>query len=442
MQENSAMLSLDSGGTLPVGVNQAASRLGGGILSGHNVNLETKRSRDPRNKTYNNAVRLVLDQNYWKNKIISRLEILKSIQLKFGAESVAAKAISAIGQCFEFGWVVEFKGNIKNEVVGNYVLINDRQVLLEDAGVIASEYESERLRHAEAKKAEQLSDMVFRVVGVPFDANRTELHVELNRLGFEIKDERDVRQKYENLNGVVIKSDIVLFKLVVNKKDRIAKSLLVGNHEIALGLFDYYVTISCFGFCFTCKKEGHPAKECPEKVNSRRSVTCFGCGEEGHVKRDCHKLKETLEKRLRNAICHKCYKIGHFSKDCLEAAIGWCSKEWPLLSSQLVVVQQSLNQNTVLPDIETENNNEQYNINNTTNNNLELNNDAYSGLHGLFNGSQSLKSYVAPPERKKRTKSSPMSETNESKTMKVGGMAEEDPGADFSDDCDSMEEKS
>ena len=41
--------------------------------------------------------------------------------------------------------------------------------------------------------------------------------------------------------------------------------------------------------CFTCRKQGHIARNCRTRWMQQATFTCFKCGNKGHIARDCKK---------------------------------------------------------------------------------------------------------------------------------------------------------
>ena len=53
--------------------------------------------------------------------------------------------------------------------------------------------------------------------------------------------------------------------------------------------------------CWTCHKEGHISRECPD----RKPITCYACGTQGHIRRECPTVR-----------CRRCDKRGHTEFQC------------------------------------------------------------------------------------------------------------------------------
>ena len=54
--------------------------------------------------------------------------------------------------------------------------------------------------------------------------------------------------------------------------------------------------------CYYCSKEGHIARECPQKERDRlKKLECYACGGSGHMKRNCPFLTDNLKAASTNA---------------------------------------------------------------------------------------------------------------------------------------------
>jgi len=274
-----------------------------------------QKDKEARGKLFTNSIRLSLGHlNKFKQRTDGKA-IYAEMVAKFGSNSCAVKGITGIAPHVDQSWIIAY-GIIKvpEKVVSSTIKLNDCDVKIEDASIEASVYETERLKAAERLAAEAKRVMTFRVQGLPLDVRQNELFDVLNGLGFGIEDMNKVRQMYDNFGGQLIRNGIVLFRVSCSNKERQKLLELLGEHQIELSEIHWKIKINCFGFCVGCKKEGHIASKCPEKV-----VSCYYCRKGGHEKKDCPELSEKKNK----STCFKCRQSGHFSRECPNRELDW-----------------------------------------------------------------------------------------------------------------------
>ena len=248
--------------------------------------------KDARCKVYSNSIRLSLGHLKKFKQRTDGKAIYAQMVDKFGSDSPAVKGITGIAPHVDQSWIIAYgKIKVPRDVVDNVIRLNDCEVRIEDAAIEASVYEAKRQEAAERVEAEAKRVMTFRVQGLPLDTKQEELFSALNHLGFGIEDLNKVRQMFDNYGGQLIRNGIVLFRVSCSNKERQKLFELLGEHTIELSEINWTIKINCFGFCVGCKKEGHIASKCPEKL-----VTCYYCSQEGHERKNCPELSEKKKK--------------------------------------------------------------------------------------------------------------------------------------------------
>ena len=284
-------------------VSQAVHRPGG----------ESVVTRDARNKKFTNSVRLSFSHIGHSSRTSDWKVIYKSVSTLFGENSEEVKEIQGIGKGVNQTWIIEYT-SLPKDIIGKSINVNGSEILIEDASAAPTVFE---------KKIET-STMKFKIQGLPLDATQNDLLKELRRIGFDVKNNNDMRQVFDNSFGHFIRTEIVLFRIICENNKKMTYSNLTGEHLVIIGDFEYKININCFGFCFRCKKEGHLINTCIEKKASKtEKVTCFHCKVIGHVKRECSKYKEEIKEKERNSKCLKCKKKGHYARNCTDAPLGW-----------------------------------------------------------------------------------------------------------------------
>ncbi|XP_048129036.1 uncharacterized protein LOC115726459 [Rhodamnia argentea] len=66
--------------------------------------------------------------------------------------------------------------------------------------------------------------------------------------------------------------------------------------------------------CFSCNKQGHWMKDCPDKSPARSQPSAAASSSATPPSLDRH--NEALSQRMRNDVCFSCNKQGHWTKDC------------------------------------------------------------------------------------------------------------------------------
>ena len=295
------------------GNNQADTRPGGSDP----VRDSTESTMNPVGKTFQNSVRLVLDSNKLENRKISHRDIYSILNSKFGANSAQISNISGIGKGPSGAdWIISYKNEIPPNLVDETVSVKNKDILIEDASKTIKSYDSKRL-------AMRKTSLLFRVTGFPLDVDLNLLIEYLKKLGYGNLIESNIKQ--DQISN--FKTELVKFR--IDCPESVSERLvqLSGNKEITLEGFKYKINISCYGFCFSCKKSGHTVKECPDRENID-TRECFFCKERGHLKINC---PERAKKRTPPS-CSVCKGV-HAEKVC-----PFEDKNYPLLPNSSAAI--------------------------------------------------------------------------------------------------------
>lgn len=206
-------------------VSQAVHRPGG----------ESLVTRDARNKKFTNSVRLSFSHIGHGSRTSDWKVIYKSVSTLFGENSEELKEIQGIGKGVNQTWIIEYT-SLPKDIIGKSINVNGSEILIEDASAAPTVFE---------KKIET-STMKFKIQGLPLDATQNDLLKELRRIGFDVKNNNDMRQVFDNSFGHFIRTEIVLFRIICENNKKMTYSNLTGEHLVIIGDFEYKININCF----------------------------------------------------------------------------------------------------------------------------------------------------------------------------------------------------
>jgi len=156
--------------------------------------------------------------------------------------------------------------------------------------------------------------------------SRVELRMKLNQVRMSSKEDpaklferiSELKNRFKSNNFQIDKDDLIavvitaapdMYKAVVTSEQR-ARGDLVTLNDLEEAMRQHYRTLVGAGLikvekpeievsfgsivCYNCHKEGHIARNCPEKGNGNGEKsspkTCEHCGKQGHVEASCWEL--------------------------------------------------------------------------------------------------------------------------------------------------------
>jgi len=200
-------------------------------------------------------------------------------------------------------WLVTFK---KEGIVQNYcnqtIKVGADECIIENALYKRGQ---EPIRNSKAIQVYH-TKVVFRISGMPPNANGLELLKELNLCGFKLTSVSDLAHVLcteVSIKDLRIKSGIIEVRQPCPKAEQGKyQSLAFGKKKMTFGGKLYDVKFSRPGICFKCNSHGHKAVNCPKGEELRATWLeqqfCNFCHLKGHLVRLCPKIEK---KRQREA---------------------------------------------------------------------------------------------------------------------------------------------
>ena len=98
------------------------------------------RVKEAYQKTYKNAVRLVLDKSTKSIHMVTMKSVVENMRCEFGETSAGYKTIEGVCRGHDkYTWIITYK-SLPVEIVDKFITIHGSKVMLEDAGISEADY--------------------------------------------------------------------------------------------------------------------------------------------------------------------------------------------------------------------------------------------------------------------------------------------------------------